>query len=111
MFADKDRSLPKCAMTERCSTDTGSVLTCKQQTRLQKLAVDKHSSLLRKFVNDGHKSFVTFGPGACIIKLITAIIYSFPNKLECLSINTRLGWKGMPGTNTQAYYRNRKLRP
>jgi hypothetical protein len=49
--------------------------------------------------------------GACIIKLITAIIYSFRNKLECLSINTRLGWKGLPGTNTLAYYGNRKLRP
>ncbi len=32
-------------------------------------------------------------PGACIIRLITAVIYSFRNKLECLSLNTRLGWK------------------
>ncbi len=43
-------------------------------------------------------------PGACIMKLITAIIYGFRNKLECLSLNTRLGWKGLPGTNTLAYY-------
>ncbi len=48
--------------------------------------------------------------GACIIKLITAVIYGFPNKLECLSLNTRLGWKGLPGTNTLAYHGNRKLR-
>jgi len=48
---------------------------------------------------------------ACIIKLITAVIYSFRSKLECLSINTRLGWKGLPGTNTLAYYGNRKLQP
>jgi len=34
----------------------------------------------------------------------------FRNKPECLSLNTRLGWKGLPGTNTLAYYRNRKLR-
>ncbi len=34
--------------------------------------------------------------GACIIKLITAVIYDFRNKLECLSVNTRLGWKGLP---------------
>jgi len=47
----------------------------------------------------------------CIIKLITAVIYGFRNKLKCLSQNTRLGWKGLPGTNTLAYYRNRKLRP
>ncbi len=50
-------------------------------------------------------------PGACIIKLITAVIYSFCNKLECLSLYTRLGWKGLPGTNTLAFYGNRKLRP
>ncbi len=49
-------------------------------------------------------------PGSCILKLITAVIYGFRNKLECLSLNTRLGWKGLPGTNTLAYYRNRKLR-
>ena len=38
--------------------------------------------------------------GACIIKLITAVIYGFHNKLECLSLNTRLGWKSSPRTNT-----------
>jgi hypothetical protein len=48
-------------------------------------------------------------PGACIIKLITAVIYGFRNKLECLSLKTRLGWKSLPGTNTLAYYGNRKL--
>ncbi len=47
---------------------------------------------------------------ACIIKLITAVIYSFHNKLECFSLNTRLGWKDLPGTNTLANYGNRKLR-
>jgi hypothetical protein len=46
-----------------------------------------------------------------IIKLITAVIYSFRNKLERLFLNPRLGWKGLPGTNTLAYYGNRKLRP
>jgi hypothetical protein len=50
-------------------------------------------------------------PGARIIKLITAVIYSFGNKLEHLSLNSRLGWKGLPGTNTLAYYGNCKLRP
>jgi hypothetical protein len=52
-----------------------------------------------------------FSSGACIIKLITAVIYGFRNKLECLSLNTRLGWKGLSGTNTLAYYGNRKLLP
>ncbi len=50
-------------------------------------------------------------PVALIIKLVTAVIYSFRIKLECLSLNTRLGWKGLAGTNTLAYYENCKLRP
>ncbi len=29
--------------------------------------------------------------GACIIKLFTAVIYGFRNRIECLSLNTRLG--------------------
>ncbi len=41
--------------------------------------------------------------GACITILITAVIYGFRNKLECLNL------KGLPGTNTLAYYGNRKL--
>ncbi len=49
-------------------------------------------------------------PAACIIKLITTVIYGFLNKLECLSLNTKLGWKRLPGTNTQAYYENHRLR-
>ncbi len=53
----------------------------------------------------------TLTPGACIIKLITAVIYSLRNKLDCLSLNTRLGWKVLPGTNTLSYYGNHKLRP
>ncbi len=51
-----------------------------------------------------------YKPGAFIIKYITAVIYGSYNKLECLSLNTRLGWKGLPGANTLAYYGNRKLR-
>jgi hypothetical protein len=30
--------------------------------------------------------FMIQGPGACIIKLITAVIYSFRYKLECLPL-------------------------
>jgi len=48
--------------------------------------------------------------GNCPYKTFTVVIYIFYNKLECLSLNTRLGWKGLPGTNTLAYYGNRKLR-
>ncbi len=45
--------------------------------------------------------------GAYIIKLITAVIYGFCAELECLSLNARLGWKGLLGTNTLAYFGNR----
>jgi len=38
-----------------------------------------------------------FCPGACIIKLITVVIYGFHNKLECLSLNTRLAGKAGQG--------------
>jgi hypothetical protein len=48
--------------------------------------------------------------GACIIKFITTVNYSFRNKLWCLTLNTKLDWKGLPGTNTLAFYGNRKLR-
>ncbi len=57
------------------------------------------------------KSFIVQAPGDNVIKLITAVIYGFRNKLECLSLNTRLGWEGFPGTNTLVYYGNCKLRP
>jgi len=50
------------------------------------------------------KSVIVPAPAASTIKLITAVIYSFRNKLECLSLNTRLGRKGLPGTNALAYY-------
>jgi hypothetical protein len=32
------------------------------KNRLEKLAMDKHSSLLQKFVNDIQKSFITMAP-------------------------------------------------
>jgi hypothetical protein len=47
---------------------------------------------------------------ACIIKLITDVIYGLSIKQERLSLNTRIGWKGLPGTNTLAYYGVRTLR-
>jgi hypothetical protein len=50
-------------------------------------------------------------PGPCIVKLNTAVIYGFCNKLKCFSKNIILGWKGLQGTNTPIYYRNCKLMP
>jgi hypothetical protein len=57
------------------------------------------------------KYFIIAATGAFIIRLIMAVIDGFHDKLECLSLTSRLGWKGWLGTNTLAYYRNHKLRP
>ncbi len=55
----------------------------------------KHSSLLRHGIDYVCKNFYSHGrvtqsdltlTGACIIKLITAVIYGLSSKLECLSL-------------------------
>ncbi len=71
----------------------------------------KGTSLLHYEIYYSRKKFYYKGPGACIIKYITTLIYGFHNKLGCLSLNTRLGWKGLPGKNSLAYYGNCKLWP
>ncbi len=42
---------------EKCFTRVGSGLTFKHKTRLERLAKDEHSSLLRKSENYSHKKF------------------------------------------------------
>jgi hypothetical protein len=54
--------------------------------------------------------------GANVIKLFTTVSYAFHNKQEHLftgkarayptPTNIRLGWKGLAGTKTLAYYEN-----
>jgi hypothetical protein len=73
------------------------------------LAPDK--PLQPSLISAGAPEQLGLAPGACIIKLITAVIYGFRNKLECLSLNIRLDWKGLLRTNTPAFYGKRKLRP
>ena len=62
LFVDKDRSLPYGGAPERFFNRVGPCFTNKQLTRLERLALDKHPSLLRTFFNKGRKVFVTFGP-------------------------------------------------
>ncbi len=50
MFVGKARSLPVSLAPEIC-------FTRKHQTKLERLARDKHSRYLRKIVNYGHKKF------------------------------------------------------
>ncbi len=44
-------------------TLVGSVLNCKHYTKLERLARDKHSSLLQKSVSYGRKIFIVQAPG------------------------------------------------
>jgi len=61
MFVGKARSLPKNEAPERCFTWLSSSLAYKQQTRLERLARDKHSSLLQKFVIYVQKKVYSIG--------------------------------------------------
>ncbi len=56
------QSLPQSGAPEKCFTRVGSGLTGKHQTRLERLAKDKHSSLLRKSVNCSRNKFYDTGP-------------------------------------------------
>jgi hypothetical protein len=54
--------------TTYCLQGTGTLgwppgLTHRYYIWLEKLAIDKHSSLLQKFVNYGQKGFYNMGPG------------------------------------------------
>jgi hypothetical protein len=74
MFEGEAKSLPKSGAPERCFTQVGSDLNCKHQTRLEKLARDEHSSLLRKSVIYGQKSFITLAPGHWYQNIFTKIV-------------------------------------
>ncbi len=51
---------------EKCFTQVSSSLTHNYFTRLKKFSDDKHSSLLRTFVNYGRKKFCSIGPWSFI---------------------------------------------
>ncbi len=69
MIVGKARSLPYNAAPE---TWLSSRLAYKQWTRLERLARDKHSSLILKFVIYGQKFFYNIGTGAIFTKLFCA---------------------------------------
>ncbi len=62
MFVGDTWSLPQSGAPERCFTRVSSGLTQKHETRLERLAKDKHSSLLQKSVNYVCKFFYSTGP-------------------------------------------------
>ncbi len=92
MFAGKARSLPLSGAPEINSTlGWAPDIAPKHQTRLEKLAKDKHPNFGQKFVNYGQKlflaadmfSFIVDFPVARsnIIKLFTSKIYEFSYEL------------------------------
>jgi hypothetical protein len=69
MFVGNAESLPKSAATEKCSTGVGSGLSCIHLTKLESLARDKKTNLIRMIINYGHKSFVILGLESKVIIL------------------------------------------
>jgi hypothetical protein len=83
-------------------------------TRLEKLARDKHSSLLRKAIKYGQKKFYNIGPWRKSYKTFficrlrrgqcsESVFYGF---LYYARVFVKLDWKGLPRTNALAYYEN-----
>jgi hypothetical protein len=62
MFVGEARSLPKSGAPERFFTRVGSSLTQKHQAKLERLAKDKHPSLLWKSEKYGRKKSYSTGP-------------------------------------------------
>jgi hypothetical protein len=52
-------------------------LLSKYETKLERFAMNKHSSLLLTSVNYFGKRFLTLDPGANVIKLFAAVSYKF----------------------------------
>ncbi len=100
MFGDEERSLPQRGAPERCFTRVGSGLSRKHYTRLERLATDKHLSLLRKSVNYGRKMFYSTGPWCQGLKTHSSYLTTGSNKLEC---HISLIWKCLPWRNTLAF--------
>ncbi len=99
MFVGKARSLPNSGSPERFSDRVGSCCTNRPQARLERRATDKHSSLLRTFINYGRKKFYNIAPGANVIKLHLSLIYGFSYQAR---VFVRQSKKILPRTNTLA---------
>jgi hypothetical protein len=68
IFVGKARRVPYSGVPERCLTWVGLSLTCKYYIRLERSARDKHTSLLRSFINYGCKKFYNIGTWSCMIR-------------------------------------------
>jgi hypothetical protein len=119
MFAGKATILPQSGAPEKCFTRVGSSLARQHLIRLERPTRVKHSSVIGPFENYGRKKFYnTSLCGQCYktfyCRKLRLFIISFHNKhfsgapLSCRLLasptNIRLGLKGLPWTNTLAYY-------
>jgi hypothetical protein len=87
MFAGKTRTNLSESTFQVLHHRVDSWPTHKHLIRLAKLAGNKHSSLLQKFINYGQKSLITLGPRAYVIKRFYCCKFrNFHNMLECLSL-------------------------
>ncbi len=82
MFLGKAWRLTKSGAAERGFPRVCSSPTCRHLTRWEKLTKDKHSSLLRKLINDRRKSFITLANVINVLKLFSSQTKR-PNKLKC----------------------------
>ncbi len=62
MFVGEPRTYPSEVPFRWYTLGKVPCLTYKDSTSFERLAKEKHSSLLRKFVNNGRKFFITLGP-------------------------------------------------
>ncbi len=69
----KAKCLPYSGAPERFFNRVASCFANRHQTKLERLAMDKHSSLLRKFVNCVRKKFFNIGPCGLYYKTITIV--------------------------------------
>ncbi len=117
MFVGKARNLPQNGAPERCFICIGSSITSKYQTSLERLARDKHSSVLRKFVNYGQKKFYNIGPRSQFYKnsllshrrcgksrAFDPVKLSYACLTLCLGSNIRLRKKVFPCKNASHYF-------
>ncbi len=111
MFASKAGTYPS-EPAFICSTlQLSPGLTYKQKTRLRRCDGDKHSSLLRMFVNNGGKKFYNIGPAyvqqcpafsrGCIKLVLCEYFQGTLTEVEnSVRLTSSLGWVVFAGATT-----------
>ncbi len=84
MFVGSSKGLPCSGAPERCFTLVGPGLACKHWTRQERLAREKHSSLLQTSINYDSEKFYSTGPRCLCIKSFLAWWFMlWSDKLVC----------------------------